>query len=65
MGDDDTAEARPLADLDERELVTYRESLQKRLAQAELPELSVPREEAAKAAKDSPCRASRTRAGGR
>jgi hypothetical protein len=48
MGDRDAGDAaapRPLADFDEWELATYRESLQKRLALAELPKLSVPREE--------------------
>ena len=39
------AAPRPLAGMDEWEITTYRESLQKRLALAELPVLSVPREE--------------------
>ena len=39
------AAPRPLAGMDEWELTAYRESLEAALAQAELPKLSVPREE--------------------
>jgi hypothetical protein len=48
MGDRDAGEAaapRPLADMDDRSLGKYREKLETVLAQAELPKLSVPREE--------------------